>query len=249
MPSALTKPIYNNVIRYLGDAGIPHEILRRRRAHLEMMRRMGTPVLVKKMFNIEDTEGDEPIATYSPNWDTNMRQPMHDDPFSYGVGYVSVQTAPGEWTIPANEEETASLIITDNPEPGWLPAPMYRGYGPGFLTYAILPDAPEDIFKHTEEGLLLHTQQARVQLPWHPELGDNDLMIMVELDATENIIQTFERFELKKVSPITMRGRDRWGRREGTRMIAGGNRFTVGAQCELSKVPETDPIYNVETDR
>lgn len=247
MPTSLLKPTYKNVIRYVGDAGHEQDILRRRRLSLETFRRMGTPVLLKHMYTIEDVEKEEAIL--SPEFDTTYRQPTHDDPFSYGVGYVSKETARGEWMSPYDERETRELIITDNPPKDFEPAPMYRGYGPGYLTYVILPDVPVDIFKLTEEGALIRTQQAKIQLPWWPIMKDNDLMITVELDASERIIDTFERYQLKQVNPITMRGHDRMGRRETHLIDAASNRRVVGQQCEANKVPETDPIYGVETDR
>lgn len=241
MPSALTTPIYNNVIRYLGDAQVPQEILRRRRLSLQTFRRMGTPVLLKRMFTIDDvSSGDAQLST---NYDTIYGQSTHDDPFSYGIGYVSTETQEGEWINLEGE-----LVIADTPEAGWTPAPKYRGYGPGYLTYAILPDAPEDVFRFSPEGGLLHTQISRTQLPWWPQVGDNDLLIVCEINAQEQIIATKERYQLKQVTPTTMRGLDRFGRREFN-ADAAGNRFWVGQSCEVTKVPETDPIYQVETDR
>lgn len=254
MPSALLKPIYKNVIRFCGDSGIPQDILRRRRLSQETMRRMGTPVLIKHKYNIQDVE--KGIAEPSANFDTIYQQPIHDDEFSYGVGYASVETARGEWIKPSTETEDAELVITDTPEPEWIEAPLYRGFGPGYLTYAILPDVPEDVYKLTEEGALIRTQQARLQLPWYPQVGDNDLLILVEINASEEIVQAFERYELKQVSPITMRGaaalqRDAWGKREQdtVNLTAGGNRHLVMQQGEASKLPETDPAYLVSIDR
>jgi len=255
MPSALLKPIYHNVIRYTGDAGVPQDMLRRRRQSLETMRRMGTPVLIKHLFTIEDVE--KGIAEPSVGLDTIYQQSIHDDQLSYGTGYVSVERASrGEWIKPANENEAAELKIQEEGEPEWEKAPLYRGYGPGYLTYIIMPDAPEDRYKLTEEGSLIRTQQARLHLPWHPQLADNDLIIMCEIDATEKIVQTFERYQAKQVNPITMRGaaalqRDNYGKREkdSGELTASGNRWLVGQQCEANKVPETDPIYLVETDR
>lgn len=255
MPSALLKPIYKNVIRYLGDSGIPQDILRRRRLSLETMRRFGTPVLIKHMYTIADVEKE--IAEPSVGLDTIYQQPIHDDQLSYGIGYVSVEkSSRGEWIKPATETEPAELKIQEEPEPEWEAAPLYRGFGPGYLTYAILPDAPEDVYKLTEEGALIRTQQAKLQLPWYPQVGDNDLLITCEIDNSEKIVQTFERYYLKQVFPITMRGaaalqRDGFGRREQdtSSMTAGGNRHLVGTQCEASLIPKTDPIYLVEIDR
>jgi hypothetical protein len=233
---------YNNVIHYLGEAVVPQNIRRRRRQAMEVLRRMGTPVLIKHMYNIDDVA--KGVATESPHFDTIYKQSEQDDPFSHGVGYVSIETQPGEWIdIEGNLRKQA------NGEPGWIPAPKYKGYGPGYLTYIILPDAPEDVFKRTPSGALLHTQLSTVQLPWWPFCGDNDLVITVELDVQENVIDTFARYQLKKVTPISMRGLDRSGQREFGIPNAAGNRHWISQTAEANKVLETDPIYTVETDR
>ena len=102
IPTALLKPIYKNVLRYLGDQGVPQDMLRRRRLSLETMRRFGTPVLIKHMYTIEDVEKE--IAEPSVGLDTVYQQPIHDDQLSYGIGYVSVEKSPrGEWIKPATE--------------------------------------------------------------------------------------------------------------------------------------------------
>ena len=247
MPSALLKPRYKNVIRFLGDAVVPPDILRRRRWTQQMMQRLGTPVLIKHKFNVEDVE--KGIAQPSTNFDTIFDQSTHDDPFSYGVGYVSVQTAPEEWIKPGNEREGPELVLGEG-EPEFEPAPLYRGFGPGYLTYVIMPDVPQDIFKLTDEGALIKTQQARCYFPWTPLVGDNDLLIVCEIDGAERIINTFERYILKQVQPTTMRGTDRQGRREfAGELTASGNRHVVSQYCELALVPPTEPIYKVETDR
>lgn len=232
---------YHNVIRYVGEQDVPHDIRRRRVLTLETMRRLGTPVLIKHMYNIDDVAKE--IATRSVNWDTTYGQSEHDDPSSHGPGFVSVETTEEEWV-----DAEGNIHVTETPQAGWEPAPKYRGYGPGYLTYCILPDVPEDIWKTTSGGALLHTQQAIVQLPWWPFCGDNDLLIVVELDSQEKIVNTLERYQLKKVSPITMRGLNRLGQREFN-ADAAGNRYWVGQRCEASKVLETDPIYEVDVDR
>jgi len=258
----LTKPLYKNVIRFLGDAGSAADIRRRRRWTGQTMRRLGTPVLIKHMYTIDDVKKnptEEEIlngtaAQLSTNFDTAYDQSTHNDPFSHGVGYVSWATTEGlepqEWIAPDPNGRKQAKLVQGPYEEGFVPAPLYRGYGPGYLTYVILPDAPVDVFKLTDEGALIRTQQARVNLPWYPEVGDNDILITVELDAAERIIKTGTRYQLKKVNPVTMRGRDRLGRQELGQMIeGGGNRYRVGQFCEANKVPETEPIYEVETDR
>jgi hypothetical protein len=254
-PSALYESIYTDVRFYLGDPQTPRDILNQRQYSQEAIRRMGTPVLLKRMYTNLDV--DQGSAQASPAQDSIYKQSRHNDPLSYGVGFCSIDTEPGEWY----DTQTFELFITDPnsgpPEPTYTgqtfaAAPTYRGYGPGFLTYVILPDRPEDVFKLTPQGAMFHTQQAKVQLPWWPIVGDNDLMVVVELDDAGNILETFERYTLKMVSPITMRGLDRSGRREiqgaGAPNV-GGNRYWVGQECEAALVPIFDVVYEVETDR
>jgi len=242
----LNPPQYKNVINYLGPVDTPHEIWRRRKWTSESMRRLGTPVLIKHMYNIEDyTNGD---AKFSPNYVTTNQSAPANDPFSFGTGFCSTETQVGEWVVNPGDDGLSELVISENQPEGSEVAPKYKGYGPGYLTYAILPDAPIDIFKRTEEGALIQTQQARVQLPWWPYCGDNDLLIVCEIDATEHITATYERYQLKQVSPITMRGKDLRGRRSMENPNAN-NRFWVGAFCEMSLIPKNSPLWNVETDR
>jgi hypothetical protein len=253
MPSSLNYPIYTDTRSYTGDPQVPREIMEMRISNMEVMQRMGTPVLLKRIYTINDV--DQGLAMESPGWDKIYNQVRHDDPLSYGTGFCSVDTQPGEWYDPTTLEVFTGDV--DGPQPDltspdspFLPAPRYRGYGPGFLTYAILPDRPEDVFKVGEQGTMIQTQSAKLQLPWWPLMGDNDLLIAVELDGAGMISQTYERYQLKMVQPISMRGRDRSGRREISNVNLGGNRYWVGQESEAVRVlPINDPIYSVETDR
>lgn len=248
MPSALPYPIYTDVRLYYGDDQLPREIKTIRQSTSDAIRYTGTPVLLKRMYTAEDV--DEGTAQAVATLDPIYGQVRHADPLSYGVGFSSIDTQPGEWYDPANPTQ---LYITDinapPPQPTYVAAPRYRGYGPGYLTYVVLPDRPEDIFKLTPQGALARTQQAKLQLPWWPLVGDNDLMIVVDLDDAGRILNTYERYQLKMVQPITMRGIDRSGRREFAGANAGGNRYWIGQECEATKVPTYDPIYQVEADR
>jgi len=230
-----------NVIRYYGGPHTPQDIARRRHQVMEAMRRFGAPVLVKHMYNDQDVQ--KGIAAPSPNFDTVYKQPRHNDPLSHGVGFVSVQTSDDEWVAPDGKLVVSATL----PGPGYVKAPRYRGYGPGYLTYIIEPDAAQDMFRLTETGALIKVQDAQAQAPWFPEMNDNDLLINVELDRNGNIVETHERFQLKQTQPVSIRGMDRRGRREYTE--DGGNRFVVYQGFEMTLVPSQDEIYNVETDR
>lgn len=252
MPSILQAPIYQDVRFYYGDPDIPHEIQNVRESTSEAMQAMGTPVLLKRIYTIEDVENA--VAVESPTFDDIYNQGLYaEDQLSYGVGFWSIQTQDGEWYDPV----TANLYINATiPDPSYLPAARYRGYGPGFLTYAALPDRAEDVWKLDARGALIRQQNAMVQLPWWPQVGDNDLLITCSLDYTGNIAETFEFYQLKQVTPITIRGEnygpgltnDHRGFREFP-VNAGGNRFWVGQSAEMVKVPTNDVIYQLETDR
>lgn len=246
MPSGLTNPLYINCIHATGDPAIPNSIKKLRSASLQTTRRMGVPVLIKHMYNIYDV--NQGIAKPSPNQSSTYRQGRHNDPLSYGTGYVSVQSAPeGEWMT----TDGKLVISPTDPGNGAVPAPLYRGYGPGYLTYAVLPDAPEDVLKYTEEGALVRTQQSLVQLPWFPKIGDNDLLIVCQLDSQENIIDTYTRYQLKQTTQLTMHGLNRLGRQEylGPANLQGGNRYCIGNQAMINVMIENDVVYSVETDR
>lgn len=230
-----------NVIRYVGAHTVPQDIRRARRDLNQMLRRLGTPVIVKHMYTIEDVE--KGIAVESENFSSVYKQTRHDDPLSHGVGYSSVERSENEWVSPKG-----ALVVSDvSPGAGYTPAPKYRGFGPGYLTYVILPDVAEDLFKLTESGVLVRTQTAQVQMGFYPEVNDNDLLIIAQIDRNERIVGTRERFQAKMTNPISVRGYDRRGRREYTEDF--GNRHIVNQQFEITRVPENDTLYNVETDR
>jgi hypothetical protein len=236
-PDGLTK-----VIRYTGEPNVPPNIRRQRANNLDTMRRFGTPVIVKHMYN--DRDRQDGIAEPSPNFSSTYGQPRHDDPISHGVGFVSVEKSDDEWY-----NSTGSEIRQQRTSPGagWTAAPKYRGYGPGYLIYAILPDVSEDVFKLSEAGALIRIQQAQVQMGWYPEVNDNDLLITCRIDNAERVVETYERYLLKQTNPISFRGLDRKGRREYTEDF--GNRHVTDQQFEMTLLPKHDVLYNVEVDR
>lgn len=230
-----------NVIRYTGEGYVPQDIKRRRKQVMEAMRRFGTPVLVKRMFTDADVKAG--TAERSPNFSAAYGQTRHDDPLSHGVGYVGVEKAGGEWVSPGGD----LVVAPTNPGAGYAPAPKYRGFGPGYLTYVIEPDVALDYFKLTDTGVLIKVQEATAQAPWYPDMNDNDLLINVVLDRMENVVDTTDRFQLKQTNPVSMRGLDRRGGREYTE--DGGNRFVVNQTFQMTRVPDGDVLYSVEVDR
>lgn len=227
--------------RYVGEAKIPQDVKRLRRQVYDLMRHVGTPVMVKHMYNDDDVKRG--LAVRSDNYDDTYGQTRRGDPLSHGVGYVSVETAENEWQMP-----DGTLVYADEQPTGGSPAPKYRGFGPGFLIYMIQPDVAQDLFKVNEAGALIKVQNATAQAPWYPEINDNDLIINVEVDGAGNVLDTNERYQAKMSSPVTLRGTgDRRGRREYTE--DGGNRFVINQAFEMALLPDTDERYKVETDR
>lgn len=229
------------VSRYVGEQYVPQDVKRRRRLVHDAMRRLGTPVVIKHRFNPEDVENG--IAEVSPNVSDAYGQSRREDPLSYGVGLVSVEKSDNEWITPYGE-----LVKSETqPSPEHTPAPKYRGYGQGILTYIIEPDIAIDTFRAIEGGALIKIQQATAQAPWYPEINDNDLIVRVELSPGWKIRKTFERFEARQTNPVSVRGLDRRGRREYTE--DGGNRFMLNQLFEMNLVPQNDILYKVEIDR
>lgn len=230
-----------NVIRYIGDENLPRAIKQQRGNNLDALRRFGAPVIIKHMYNDEDV--DSGIARPSENYDGVYGQTRKDDPVSHGVGFVSVETSDDEWVSPQG------LIVQSptSPGAGYTPAPKYRGYGPGFLAYVIMPDVAEDVFKLNEVGALIKIQTAMVQMGWYPEVNDNDLITTVVIDQAERVVSTHERYLAKMTNPVSMRGLDRKGRRERNEDF--GNRHVTDQNFEMTLIPKKDELYNVEMDR
>lgn len=236
-PNGLT-----NIMRYSGEPVVPRDIRRQRENNLSTLRRFGSPIIVKHMYNDLDVQNG--IAEPSANFSSTYGQVRHNDPLSHGVGFVSVEKSDNEWTSP----DGLSIVTADtSPGAGYVQAPKYRGYGPGYLVYAILPDVSQDLFKLSETGVFIRIQQAQVQMGWFPEVNDNDLLITCLIDRAEQVVETYERYILKQTNPFSMRGVDRQGRREYSEDF--GNRFITDQQFEATLVPHKDPIYDVSVTR
>jgi hypothetical protein len=104
-------------------------------------------------------------------------------------------------------------------------------------------------------------------------MDDGDLLISVELDRGLNIIGSYDRYELKSVRQIAVRGYDRYGRRDtsvGKTIPSGptgtpdggfrgqpytesrsatGNSFILNQISVQNRMPVEHPAYQVEIDR
>lgn len=235
---------YHHVAKYVGERKVPHDIVRLRRYVYEICRRMGTPVMYKKMLTEEDTFNS--TVTTSPNFSSIYGQTRNRDPLSHGIGYVSTELSTNEWINPSNGD-----IVTNLKNPGgFQQAPKYRGFGPGLLIWIIEPDTAVDFFRHTPEGVFMKVQTATAIAPWWPDINDNDLLIHVELDRTGRITNTGERYQAKQANPISIRGsneRTHPGRHEYSGDF--GTRYVVNTTFQMTLLPRNHEFQHVEVDR
>jgi hypothetical protein len=241
----LKTKVYGDLLyatKYVGEENVPQDVKRLRRQVHDMMRRMGQPVVIKKMLTIKDVETG--YAERSANYDNIYGQTRNSDNLSWGAGFVSVEKSDNEWINPS----TGEVVRTDfAPDDSWPKAPKYRGYGPGIVTYIIEPDAPQDLFTLTPTGAMIQVQTANVTMGWFPKVNDNDLIIHVELDDYGHVLHSSKRYQAKMTNPVTIRGLDRKGRREQSEEF--GNRHMVNQVYPITLVPENNVLMNVEIDR
>lgn len=287
-------PIYigRRTAKNVGDVSVPQDVKRRRRQVYDMLRRMGTPVVIKHRYNDLDTKNErfggairvQDIPRLSEDVATDIYDQVRNwDPLSWGVGFVGAKDGEpilwdendpnAEFFDPNWDGFQTDRVTPDHtfiwrrgvdgdgdPPAGYYPAPKYRGYGPGNLTYIIMPDRAEDYFKADTNGPLFKVQEAFAIAPWFPEVNDNDLIIPVEVNANGQINeldgygrlpldQRWDRFEAKMADPISMRGIDRSGRREQRYTDTWGNRHMINQTFEMALLPFGDVSYQVEVDR
>jgi hypothetical protein len=237
--------VYNELLylsKYVGEESAPQDIKRLRRQVYDMMRRMGQPVIIKKMLTIDDVNNG--FAERSPNFDNIYGQTRNNDHFSWGSGFVSKEKSDDEWIDPSSGDIIKSDYASNS---SWVKAPKYRGYGPSIVTYLIQPDAAQDFFTLTPTGAMIQVQTSQVTMGWFPKVNDNDLIINIELDENGFVASTTRRYQAKLTNPITIRGLDRKGRREYNGDL--GNRHMVNQNYEMTLIPSNHVLMNVETDR
>lgn len=259
--------------QFYGQPDIPYDVASRRRSVEEMLDRMGTPVVHKHRYSDLDRISGSAVKendVITDLLDDIYNQPRNFEPLSHGVGFVGAK----DGVVIYSDDEffnpdwngTGNFIWRigvdgDTPPNGYLPAPKYRGYGPGSLLNIIMPDRAEDYFKANVGGPLFKVQEAYAIASWYPDINDNDLIITVEVGSGGQVLnldpygnlpntnQQNDRFEAKMTSPVSMRGHNRGGSRERGYNDSWGNRFVVNQTFEMALLPLTDITYEVEVDR
>jgi hypothetical protein len=188
------------------------------------------------MFNPDDeTNG---LARKSDNFQSAYGQVRNRDPLSHGIGYCSLENSLDEWISPGGDVISAST----SPGSGYVPAPKYRGFGPGYLTYLIEPDAAFDIYLHSPAGAFVRVQQATAVAAWFPEINDNDLIVNVTLDRAGRVIDTGDRYVAKQTNPVSIRGTDRRGRSEYSGDRGNAHLVNQTSRCRSSRAAVAPPL-------
>lgn len=222
----------------LGPPNTPQEVKRLRYQNLGSMQHLGQPVVFRHMFSLQDV--DSGLAKPCPAcFDSVYQQTRFDCPVCYGQGFVSVENNPDPLWI-----TTDGLIVEGSQPPGSVAAPRYGGFDVPYLTWIVQPDVAVDVFRLNEQGALVQQFDSKAYAPWYPTMGDNDLLIQVELDqGAFSIVTTFDRFQLKQVSQVTTRG---LGRRSYGQ--SNGMPFLVMQSFEMNKVPLNNILQSVPYD-
>jgi hypothetical protein len=111
------------------------------------------------------------------------------------------------------------------------------GYADAQIVYATFSDVTEDRIRVGPQGILMFDREPQVVFPWLPDMGNGDLLISAEFEpATETVIDTEDRYVLKDVTPITIRG---YQRKVQT------VEFKVQQNAQVDRVPDGDVLYNV----
>lgn len=201
---------------------------------MDYLRSLGQTVLIKHRWNQNDVTSG--LAKICPAcFESSYGSTYPDCQICFGVGYVSVQndTITNKWI------ENGFLVSSDGGD--HVQAPQYGGFGPGYLTYIVQADTPTDVFKDNPEGVQIDARQGQSHGPWSPKMGDGDICINVDIGLNmQTILQANERYDLKMVQPVTIRG---WG------LHGKHQQYLVGQSFIMAQIPLNNPFYNIPYDR
>ncbi len=223
----------------VGAPSTPQDIKRLRRENMDYCRKMGQPVVFRHMFNRDDVE-DETAKVCPACYDSAYDQTRNDCSVCFGFGFVSIEDSEDEDLY---IDRSGNIVEGDQDSTG-IRAPRWGGFGQPYLTWMVEPDVAVDVFRLNEQGVMIRTYDAQGQAPWFPKMGDNDLCINVRLAPDDYaIIETEDRFQLKRVQQVTIRG---FGRRSGRHASgASGQPFLTSQTFEMSRSPDNQTLYDI----
>lgn len=252
MPISVNSPlpqpyIFKDTNGYYGDKEyVPHDVRWRRNTVMNFMQRLGTVVIVKHRYTDLDVRNG--IALKGIDRDTIYGQARYAS-LTFSTGYVSVELSDSEWVNITNGQIIISQL---NPGASYIQAPKYRGFGPAHETYIAEMDRARDFFSYQPGGAMMNVEEGGVVAPWYPKIFDGDLLIEVVRDKGNNVISANQIWEAKKVTPITMRGKDRKGNIERPDFNTYGNtpnRFIVNQRLDTEIIPALDVRNGIDLDR
>jgi hypothetical protein len=113
------------------------------------------------------------------------------------------------------------------------------GFADGVITYVTIGDTDEDVFTLSDQGALLYERHPGLVAPWTPLLGDGDLIIVAELAPNgHDIVELGDRYELREVSPITMRG-------PNYKNTVHTKPYIVNQEAQIDLLPYGHELYTV----
>ena len=207
---------------------------------MDAILRVGQPVFHRHVYGLQDV--DSSVAKKCPAcWDEAYSQTRFDCPVCYGQGFVSVENNPDTIWI----TQAGLLIEQSSPDSGWIRAPRYGGFGKPTLTYVIQPDIAVDVFRLNDIGALVQQYDSKAFAPWNPTMGDNDILIDVDLWNGDDFTNQgeYDRFSIKMAEQMTVRGQGK--NNHGSKL---GQPFLLGQTFEMTKVPLHNVLNNVPAD-
>lgn len=143
------------------------------------------------------------------------------------------------WPCPYHDE------LYGDREPSWdttcFGTGYVGGYADGEIVFVTIQDTQETQIKIGPTGVLTMDMHPALTAPWLPLMGDGDLIIMADFEpSTWTITDMHERYVLRDVTPVTMRGPG-WGRQNGAVI----HRQRISQQSQLDRLPVGHSLYEV----
>lgn len=114
------------------------------------------------------------------------------------------------------------------------------GFGDPTIVYVSLQDAPQQTVKINAQGVLMMDQHPQLTAPWLPLMGDGDLIILADfIPGSWDVVDTHERYELREVRPITIRGPE--FRTSSTTL----KRLRISQEASVDRLPLGHPFFDV----
>lgn len=111
------------------------------------------------------------------------------------------------------------------------------GWADGILVNVTFSDVVEDRLRVGPTGVIMFDREPQLVAPWIPDMGNGDMIITLELSAdAEQIQDTLDRFIMKDVTPVTIRG---------FQTKVQTVEYKVKQQAMIDRVPDGDIYYDV----